>query len=124
MESVRKNILLRKRRWRVRTRISGTADRPRLCVHFSGKHIYAQCVDDGRAATIVSLSSLSKEFSGDAATARPKPNVAGAKIIGDIFAAKALAAGVRKIAFDRGSRRYHGCVEAFANGVREGGLEF
>jgi large subunit ribosomal protein L18 len=122
MDPIRKSILERKRRWRVRARIFGTADRPRLSVCFSNKHIYAQCIDDRRAVTLVAVSSLSATFGGDGC--RPKANVTGAKAVGEIFAAKAAAAGIKCVAFDRGARRYHGCVEAFANAAREGGLEF
>ena len=122
MDSVRKNILERKRRWRVRARIFGTSERPRLSVCFSNKHIYAQCIDDSRAVTLVAVSSLSPELRGGEAA--PRPNSDGARVIGKLFAQKAVAAGIGRVAFDRGARRYHGCVQAFADAAREGGLGF
>jgi large subunit ribosomal protein L18 len=84
--------------------------------------VYAQCIDDERAVTLVAVSSLSHDFNGCAE--QPRANVSGAKAIGKIFAAKAVAAGISCVAFDRGPRRYHGCVAAFADAAREGGLRF
>jgi large subunit ribosomal protein L18 len=122
MDPIRKNTLARKRRWRVRARVFGTANRPRLCVHFSNKHIYAQCVDDDRAVTLVSLSSLS--VAAQEKGIGLKPNMEGAKTLGEMFAIRARAAGLGSVTFDRGARRYHGCVRAFADAVRGGGLDF
>ncbi|MDR0340510.1 MAG: 50S ribosomal protein L18 [Puniceicoccales bacterium] len=122
MDPIRKNILARKRRWRARARVLGTAARPRLCVRFSNKHVYAQCVDDCRAVTLVALSSLvgavRKEEKGSLA------NVDGAKILGGMLAERARAIGIKQVVFDRGARKYHGCVKAFADAARGCGLEF
>ena len=101
-----------RRHARVRKNISGTAERPRLNVFRSAKHIYAQVIDDVKA------SSMDKEFEGYGG------NVEGAKAIGQKVAEKALAAGIKAVVFDRGGYVYHGRVAALAEGAREGGLEF
>ena len=112
--------MLQKRKWRIRKKVAGTAARPRLSVKFSGKHIYAQAIDDTKAATLVFLSSVDPEL-------RPKKlkaNVASAKVLGAAFAAKAKAAGISQVVFDRNGRPYHGKVKVFADAVREAGLKF
>ncbi|MDR0679259.1 MAG: 50S ribosomal protein L18 [Puniceicoccales bacterium] len=121
MDPVRKNILARKRRWRVRARVSGTGVRPRLCVRFSNRHIYAQCIDDCRAITLVSASSLMTVAEPEKGV---RANVVGAKILGGVLAVRAQEAGIKRVIFDRGARKYHGCVEAFADAARGCGLEF
>ena len=120
MNSIRKSELLQKRRWRIRKKVSGTAARPRLSVKFSSKHIYAQAVNDETGATLVFLSSLDPKL-------RPQKlhaNLAGAKAMGDAFAAKAKAAGLGSVVFDRSGARYHGKVKTVAEAAREGGLVF
>lgn len=120
MNTVRKSQLLQKRRWRIRKKIYGTAVRPRLSVKFSAKHIYAQAVDDDNGVTLAFLSSLDGEL-------RPKKlaaNITGAKELGTAFAAKAKAAGISVVVFDRNGARYHGKVKQFAEAAREGGLQF
>ena len=107
-----------RRHARVRKNISGTAERPRLNVFRSAKHIYAQVIDDVKGVTLVSASSMDKEFEGYGG------NVEGAKAIGQKVAEKALAAGIKAVVFDRGGYVYHGRVAALAEGAREGGLEF
>ena len=109
-----------KRRSRTRHRVKSNAyGRPRLSVFRSGKHIYAQVIDDGNAATLVSASSNEKEgkpaktYNLDAATA-----------VGKKIAERALAKGVKQVVFDRGGYIYHGRVKALAEAAREGGLEF
>ena len=104
-----------RRHARVRKNISGTAERPRLNVFRSAKHIYAQVIDDVKGVTLVSASSMDKEFEGYGG------NVEGAKAIGQKVA---LAAGIKAVVFDRGGYVYHGRVAALAEGAREGGLEF
>ena len=99
-------------------KISGTAERPRLNVFRSAKHIYAQVIDDVKGVTLVSASSMDKEFEGYGG------NIEGAKAIGQKVAEKALAAGIKAVVFDRGGYVYHGRVAALAEGAREGGLEF
>ncbi len=120
MKLAKKQLLQQKRRWRLRKKVSGTAERPRLSVTFSHKHIYAQVIDDCAGKTLVALTSTAK----DSKSQSLKANVAGASALGKAFAQKAAAAGVSQVVFDRGARRYHGCVKAFADAAREGGLNF
>ncbi|MDE3083797.1 MAG: 50S ribosomal protein L18 [Verrucomicrobiota bacterium] len=120
MNTIYKAQLLQKRRWRLRKKVVGTAARPRLSVKFSAKHIYAQAVDDATGATLVFLSSLDPELRKKKLHA----NIAGAKALGEAFAAKAKTAGLSKVVFDRSGARYHGKVKVFADVVREGGLIF
>lgn len=120
MKEQLKKVLEQKRRWRIRKKVSGTAERPRLAVHFSGKHIYAQCIDDEAARTLVALSSLDKAMR----EAKVAGNLEGAKKVAEVFAAKAKEAGISRVTFDRSGRRYHGRVKLFADTAREAGLEF
>lgn len=120
MNTVRKATLLQKRKWRIRKQVSGTAARPRLTVCFSNKHVYAQCVDDDAGKSLVFLSSLDKELRSQKVAA----NMKGAGAIGQAFGARAKAAGVNEVVFDRNGRRYHGCVKAFADAVRSAGIKF
>jgi large subunit ribosomal protein L18 len=118
---LKQRIELRSRRkGRVRKRIRGTAAKLRLSVHFSSKHIYAQCIDDDAQRAVVFLSTLSKECSSE----KLSSNSHGASAMGAIFGKKAIDAGVKTVVFDRGERRYYGCVKAFADAVRGVGLEF
>ena len=106
---------------RVRTRVVGTVERPRLCVYRSLGHIYAQVIDDHGGRTLVSASSLDK----DTRTAvKGGGNVAAAKIVGKTIAERSLAAGVQQVVFDRGGYMYHGRVQALASAAREAGLKF
>ena len=107
-----------RRHARVRKNISGTAERPRLNVFRSLNNIYAQIIDDVKGVTLVSASSLDKEFESYGG------NVEAAKAVGKAVAEKAVAAGVKSVVFDRGGYLYHGRVAALAEGAREGGLEF
>jgi large subunit ribosomal protein L18 len=106
---------------RVRQKVSGTSERPRLTVYRSLNQIYAQVIDDRAGTTLVSASSIDKEARKDT---KGGGNVATAKIIGRIVAERAIAAGITKVVFDRGGYRYHGRVEALANAAREAGLKF
>ncbi len=107
-----------RRHKRVRKNISGTAERPRLNVFRSARHIYAQIIDDSKGVTLVAASSMDKDFDGYGG------NVEGAKNVGKKIAEKAAAAGIKAVVFDRGGYVYHGRVEALAEGAREAGLEF
>ena len=107
-----------KRHTRVRGKISGTADRPRLCVFRSENHIYAQIIDDVAGNTLVSASTVEKGFDGNGA------NVEAAKKVGATLAERALKKGIENVVFDRGGYIYHGRVQALAEGAREGGLKF
>ena len=106
---------------RVRTRVEGTTERPRLCVYRSLAHIYAQVVDDCSGRTLVAASSLDKETRKQL---KGGCNVAAAKIIGKVIAERALAAKIQKVVFDRGGYKYHGRVKALADAAREAGLQF
>ena len=105
---------------RVRLKVFGTHDRPRLSVRFSNKHVYAQCIDDVLGRTLVFLSSNGK----NAALQNLKPNLSGAAAFGKLFGEKAVESGITNVVFDRGSRKYHGCVKAFADATRNAGLLF
>ncbi|MDR3143255.1 MAG: 50S ribosomal protein L18 [Puniceicoccales bacterium] len=115
-----KQCIAQRRRWRVRRRIEGSAERPRLSLHFSHRHGYAQCIDDIQGRTLVALSTLDKVLREQAL----KANQAGAKILGEAFGKRAIACGISKVIFDRGERRYHGVLCAFADAAREAGLDF
>ncbi len=120
MNTIIKANLLQKRRWRIRKKVHGTAERPRLAVRFTGKHIYAQAVNDENGTTLVFLSSLDPELRKQKLAA----NIASAKTLGSAFAAKAKAAGLDAVVFDRSGAPYEGKVKTFADAAREGGLQF
>jgi len=120
MKIEKKNELIQKRRWRVRRKVIGTPERPRLSVHFSNKHIYAQAIDDVEGKTLAFASTLGKELRSQSL----KANLGGAGTLGKAFAEKAKSAGISKVVFDRNGRKYHGCVKTFADAARETGLEF
>lgn len=109
-----------KRIRRIRKKISGTAERPRLRVFKSNKHIYAQIIDDVKGETLVSMSTIDKAYSPGEETSK----VPVAKEIGKLLADRAKAAGITRVVFDRGGNLYHGRVKSLSEGAREGGLEF
>jgi large subunit ribosomal protein L18 len=112
--------LFDRRRQRVRTTLRQRASgKPRLSVHRSGRHIYAQVIDDAAGKTVASASTLDKDLRGKAAATRE-----GAAVVGKAIAERAKAAGVDKVVFDRGGFLFHGRVKALADAAREGGLEF
>ena len=113
-----KNAQRMKRHTRVRGKISGTAERPRLNVFRSNANIYAQIIDDVSGVTLVSANTLEKGFEG--ATG----NAEAAKKVGTVLAERAKAKGIEEVVFDRGGYVYHGRVAALAEGAREGGLKF
>lgn len=113
-----KNVARLRRHRRVRGRLSGTAECPRLDVFRSSKHIYAQVIDDVTGTTLASASSLDKGF-GDGGG-----NIDAAAKVGKALAERAIAKGIKKVVFDRGGFVYHGRVKALADGAREGGLDF
>ena len=106
---------------RIRTKVSGTADRPRLAVHRSLKHIYVQAVDDGQGRTLASASTVDTEFRSGGAYGG---NVQAAKAVGERIAERLLSAGVDRAVFDRGGYIYHGRVKALAEAARAKGLKF
>lgn len=107
-----------KRHYRVRNKISGTAECPRLNVFRSSKHIYAQIIDDVTGVTLCSASSMSKDFEGNGG------NKEGARKVGEMIAKAAAEKGITAVVFDRGGYVYHGRVQELAEGAREGGLNF
>jgi len=107
-----------KRHKRVRAKISGTAARPRLAVYRSNAHISAQIIDDVAGVTLVSASTLEKDFDGIGS------NKAAARTVGKNIAERAAAKGITEVVFDRGGYLYHGRVSELAEGAREGGLKF
>jgi large subunit ribosomal protein L18 len=120
VNTIRKAQLRQKRRWRIRKKVHGTAARPRLCVTFTSRHIYAQAINDDAGTTLVFLGTLDPELRGQELAA----NLAGAKALGLAFASKAKAAGLAAVVFDRAGALYHGKVKTFADAAREGGLQF
>jgi len=105
---------------RYRDAVRGTADRPRLSVYRSLRHVYAQVIDDDRGVTVASASTLEKSASGDAdGTA----NCEAGKLLGKLIAERAKEQGVATVVFDRGGFRYHGVIRAIADGAREAGLK-
>jgi len=117
----KKQVRLLRRKWSIRSRLFGTAERPRLSVFRSDKHIYAQIIDDYAGQTLVSASSVKTEDRGEL---KNGGNIAAAKKVGIAIAVKAKEKGIAAVCFDRGGRRYHGRVKALADAAREGGLKF
>lgn len=114
---------LRRRHLRVRRKIHGTAERPRLCIHKSLKHIYAQLVDDDAGRTLLFVTTNRRSIKQD----WPKKsfcNKEWAERLGREIGEAAVKAGIKKVVFDRGGYRYHGCVKSFAEAARAAGLEF
>ncbi|MDD2457200.1 MAG: 50S ribosomal protein L18 [Eubacteriales bacterium] len=121
ISKTRRNEIRKRKHERVRSKVSGTAERPRLCVFRSLSQIYAQVIDDTTGRTLVSASSLEKEIKDTLAFAG---NVEGAKVVGTLVAQRALANGIETVVFDRGGYIYHGRVAALAESAREAGLKF
>lgn len=116
--SIDKDARRRRIHVRIRNRVKGSAERPRLAVFRSLKHIYAQVIDDRTGRTLAAASSAEKNSTANGG------NVAGAKEIGKLVAERAKAAGIAKVVFDRGGFLYHGRIKALAEAAREAGLEF
>lgn len=121
IKRIDKNKIRLRKHARVRKKISGTPEKPRLCVFRSAKHIYAQIIDDVNSTTLVAASSLDEALKG-------KLNYTGnkeaAKEVGKLIGTKALEKGIKQVVFDRGGYLYHGRVKELADGARESGLEF
>ena len=112
---IKRNEIRQRIHTRIREKLSGTTERPRLNVYRSLNHIYAQVIDDQKGETLVSASTIKQKTGG---------NVAAAKEIGKEVAEKAVAKGIKKVVFDRGGFLYHGRIKALADAAREAGLEF
>ena len=106
---------------RIRKKISGTAERPRLAIHFSGKHVYAQVIDDDAGRTLITAATTQKDVLGKN---KPGANRATAEVIGKMIAERAREKKIDKVVFDRGGFQYQGKVKALADAAREGGLQF
>jgi large subunit ribosomal protein L18 len=118
MDATRKRAARVRRHHRVRRKIRGAAERPRLAVYRSNRHIYAQLVDDDASRTVAAASSVEGEVQGSAGDKK-----ATAKVVGQLIAQRAREAGVERAVFDRGGRLYHGRVRLLAEVAREGGLQ-
>jgi len=112
---------IKMRHVRLRKRIVGTVDRPRLAVHFSGKNIYAQVIDDVSGRTLAAAATTEKSLAGDASL---RANCTTAAVIGKLVGERSKGANVSKVVFDRGGFQYHGKVKALADAAREAGLDF
>lgn len=106
---------------RIRKRVNGTAERPRLAVHFSGRHVYAQVIDDDAGKTLAAAGTMEEALSDKG---KASANRASAEKVGKAVAERLLAKKVDKVVFDRGGSQYHGKVKALADAAREGGLKF
>jgi len=119
--SEKSRIARQRRHRRVRVKVSGTSQRPRLNVFRSLTNIYAQVIDDTAGHTLASASTLDKDLR---TTVEGKSKIEAAKLVGELVARRAQEAGVKQVIFDRGGYKYHGRVKAVADGAREAGLEF
>lgn len=115
-----KVVARQKRIKRIRKKITGTSEKPRLRVFRSAKHFYAQVIDDSKGHTLVSVSSMDKALSAEDV----KGKCGQANLVGKLLAEKAKSAGIAKVILDRGGYIYHGRVKAFSDGARKGGLDF
>lgn len=106
---------------RIRKKVAGTAQRPRLAVHFSGKHIYAQVIDDDAGRTITAASTVESSLLGET---KAHANTAAAEVVGKAIAERSLAKDLDRVVFDRGGFHYHGKMKALADAARAGGLKF
>ena len=112
---------LARRKRRVRAKVFGTAERPRLTVHRTNAHIYAQVIDDASGRTLCSASTLDSEFRAKGAVGSNKE---AAEFVGELIGKRAIEKGIAEVTFDRGGRIYHGRVKALADGARNAGLKF
>ncbi len=109
-----------RRHLRLRKKVIGSAERPRLCVSITANNIYVQFVDDGSGKTLASFSTLAKDFKALSL----KRNIAAAQALGKLAAEKAMGAGIKEVVFDRGGFKYHGRIKALADAARGAGLKF
>jgi len=118
MSTINRKEIRRRIHNRIRRKVTGTAERPRLAVHYSNQHIYAQVIDDVAGRTLCAASTLDKSLEN------PSSNVDSAQKIGKLLAERAQASNISAVVFDRGGHLYHGKVKALADAAREGGLQF
>lgn len=120
MAIIKRKQSIKMRHTRLRKKVAGTTERPRLAVHFSGKNIYAQVIDDTVGKTLASANTTEAGLKSQ----KPKANAATATTVGKLIAERAKAKQIEKVVFDRGGFIYHGKVKALADAAREGGLQF
>ena len=120
MANPSRTLMRQKRHMRIRRRIAGTAEVPRMSVCTTSKHIYIQFIDDDQGKTLTSVSTVDPEMR----TQSVKSDMAGAATLGKTAAERAKSAGISKVVFDRGGFRFHGRIKAVADSAREAGLEF
>lgn len=120
MRTQKKHQLQQLRRWRIRKKIVGSKDRPRMCVCFTSENIHVQFIDDEAGRTLAAISTVGSKSAAKELSA----NVNGAKAIGTLAAKNALDKGIKEVVFDRGGKLYHGKVKALADAAREAGLKF
>lgn len=118
MSTINRKGIRRRIHSRIRRKVSGTTERPRLAVHYSNQHIYAQVIDDTVGKTLVSASTLDKSFEKAAS------NIESAQKVGQLLAERAKGSNISAVVFDRGGHLYHGKIKALADAAREGGLQF
>jgi len=118
MSTINRKTIRRRIHNRIRRKVNGTTERPRLAVHYSNQHIYAQVIDDTLGKTLVSASTLDKSFENASS------NVENATKVGKLLAERASASNINSVVFDRGGHLYHGKIKALADAAREAGLQF
>lgn len=118
MSTINRKEIRRRIHNRIRRKVTGTAERPRLAVHYSNQHIYAQVIDDVAGRTLCAATTLDKAFEKSSA------NIDSAQKVGKLLAERAQASNISNVVFDRGGHLYHGKVKALADAAREGGLQF
>lgn len=118
MSTINRKTIRQRIHKRIRRKVTGTAERPRLAVHYSNQHIYAQVIDDSAGKTLISASTMDKSFE------KASANVESAQQVGKLLAERAKGSNISAVVFDRGGHLYHGKVKALADAAREGGLQF
>lgn len=118
MSTIHRKTIRQRIHKRIRRKVRGTQERPRLAVHYSNQHIYAQVIDDNAGRTLVSASTLDKSFE------KASSNVESARKVGQLIAERAKGSNITSVVFDRGGHLYHGKIKALADAAREGGLQF
>jgi large subunit ribosomal protein L18 len=118
MSTINRKTIRQRIHKRIRRKVTGTAERPRLAVHYSNQHIYAQVIDDSAGKTLISASTMDKSFENASS------NVESAQKVGKLLAERAKGSNISAVVFDRGGHLYHGKVKALADAAREAGLQF
>jgi large subunit ribosomal protein L18 len=119
-----RNVIRQRVHFRIRAKVTGTAERPRLNVYRSLNHIYTQLIDDANGVTLASASTMTSKETAKGESRKAGGNVEAAKSVGKLIAERAQEKGIKKVVFDRGGYLYHGRIKALADAAREAGLEF